>query len=167
MEDSQLADLIRQIRLVVFDFDGVFTDNSVYVSQDGTETVRCWRGDGLGLRILDDFGVATLVLSTEANPVVAARCSKLKIRCLQGCADKVVLLHQVALQSGVSLGATAYLGNDINDAGCLHQVGLPMVVHDAHPEVISLAKYRTNNRGGCGAVREVCDLFKAALSRQI
>ena len=163
IEDS-LRDLIRPIRLVVFDFDGVFTDNAVYVSQDGSETVRCWRSDGLGLRRLESLSISMFVLSTEENPVVSERCHKLKIRCVQGCLDKVAALNQIAAEGGIPLTAVAYLGNDINDSGCLQRVGLPMVVQDAHPEVIPLSKYRTEVCGGYGAVREVCDLIWSVLS---
>jgi YrbI family 3-deoxy-D-manno-octulosonate 8-phosphate phosphatase len=162
-DDPALRSLIQQVRLVVFDFDGVFTDNAVYASQDGSESVRCWRGDGLGLRILEQLRISPLVLSTEENPVVLHRCRKLKVRCIHACPDKVITLTQVAAEMGLAFSQVAYLGNDINDEGCLDKVGLPMVVADAHPDVIHLAKYRTQLRGGYGAVREVCDLFKTAL----
>ncbi len=153
-------ELIPSIRLVAFDFDGVFTDNMVYVMQDGSEAVRCFRGDGLGLRKLESAGIATVVISTETNPVVTARSRKLKIRCIQSCHDKLHALERVAAELGISLAQTAFVGNDINDLDCLKAVGLPIVVNDAHPDVIPYAKYRTRARGGNGAVRELCDLFE-------
>lgn len=156
-----LQELIRATRLVVFDFDGVFTDNSVYFSQDGIEMVRCWRSDGLGLRRLEQCGAPPIVVSTEENPIVTKRCAKMKVRCIQGCADKTVILNQLVSELGIAPREMAYLGNDINDAGCLRMVGLPMVVADAYPEVAPLAKFQTVARGGFGAVREVCDLFFA------
>ena len=76
---EELAALIRRVRLVVFDFDGVFTDNAVYVSEDGKEAVRCWRSDGLGLRELKRLGIPAVIVSTETNPVVTARSRKLAI----------------------------------------------------------------------------------------
>ncbi|MDX1951701.1 MAG: 3-deoxy-D-manno-octulosonate 8-phosphate phosphatase [Verrucomicrobiota bacterium] len=158
MIDPSLQLLILKLRLIVFDFDGVFTDNSVYVSQDGVEMVRCWRSDGLGLRLLDEVGVRYMVISTEANPVVTLRCKKLKIRCVQGCEDKVSALEQLLKTENISWEQTGYLGNDINDKGCLERVTLPMVVQDAYDAVIPLGKLRTTARGGYGAVREVCDL---------
>jgi YrbI family 3-deoxy-D-manno-octulosonate 8-phosphate phosphatase len=164
-----LVDLAR-IRLVVFDFDGVFTDNTVYVSEDGRETVRCWRSDGLGLAKLPPLGIQALVISTEVNPVVGARCRKLKLACLQGCPDKAEALERLAREKGLSseeLGTlVAYVGNDINDLGCLKMVGMPVVVNDAHPDVLPLARYRTRAPGGRGAVREVCDLLVAARAAQ-
>jgi 3-deoxy-D-manno-octulosonate 8-phosphate phosphatase (KDO 8-P phosphatase) len=162
---GSVAALIRRIRLVAFDFDGVFTDNSVYVAQDGTEAVRCWRGDGLGLRELKRLGIATVVVSTETNAVVQHRSQKLQIRCFNGCEDKLSILSGIADEMGISLGEVAFVGNDVNDLACLTAVGLPIVVSDAHPSVARVARYRTETRGGYGAVREICDLFAGALSK--
>ena len=152
------ADLVA-VRLVVFDFDGVFTDNTVYVSEDGTETVRCWRGDGLGLAALQGAGVRVLILSTEVNPVVTMRSRKLRVECVQGCDDKRARLEALVVERGLTLDQVAFVGNDINDLGCLEVVRVPIVVADAHPSVVSIARYRTERPGGHGAVREVCDLL--------
>ncbi|HKP96433.1 MAG TPA: HAD hydrolase family protein [Fibrobacteria bacterium] len=157
--DPALSKSIRQVRLLVFDFDGVFTDNTVWVNQEGVESVRCWRSDGLGLQRLRQAGLPAMVLSTEENPVVSARCRKLKIECVQGSVDKRASLVELAKARGIDLDQIAYLGNDTNDLGCLQSVGFPMVVEDAYPGVIPLARYRTRAKGGFGAVREVCDLF--------
>ncbi|HHH39527.1 MAG TPA: 3-deoxy-D-manno-octulosonate 8-phosphate phosphatase [Sedimenticola sp.] len=155
--------LVPGIRLVVFDFDGVFTDNMVYVLQDGSEAVRCSRLDGLGLEKLRRLGVEYTILSTETNPVVSARAAKLKTDCIQGCGDKPAALAALARERGIPLSAVAFVGNDINDLECLRRVGLPIVVRDAHPDVLPLARYRTLRKGGEGAVREVCDLFEQIL----
>jgi len=157
--DHDLERLLLSIKLVAFDFDGVFTDNTVYVLQDGTEAVRCFRGDGLGLARLRRAGVSTIIISTETNPVVSERSRKLGIRCIQACDDKRKTLEAVMEEMRISPVQTAFVGNDINDAECLSFVGLPIVVGDAHPDVLSLARYRTHAAGGQGAVREVCDLL--------
>jgi len=162
-----LKDLLAKIRLVAFDFDGVFTDNMVYVLEDGTEAVRCFRSDGLGLQKLEQLGIETAIISTEANPVVSARARKLKIRCVQDCRDKRAALESIAKESGISLTEVAFVGNDINDLPCLECVALPIVVQDAHPDVVSTARYQTKNPGGHGAVREVCDLFERVLSKKL
>lgn len=162
---SALCERCASVNLVVFDFDGVFTDNTVYVSQEGTETVRCWRGDGLGLARLKLAGVETAIISTETNPVVTARSRKLSMRCLQGCDDKLTALRTLANELRVTLDQVAFVGNDINDLACLNAVGLSIVVQDAHQDVIASADYRTATRGGRGAVREVCDLIAAARER--
>lgn len=154
--------VLRAIRLVAFDFDGVFTDDAVYVSEDGRESVRCWRGDGLGLRKLDALGIRTLILSTEVNPVVGLRAKKLRIECVQGLEDKRSALTDAASRSGVLLADIAYVGNDINDATCFSAVGVPIAVRNAHPDVLVCARFRTETPGGYGAVREVCDCIDRA-----
>ena len=162
VSNHELFKQLAQVRLVVFDFDGVFTDNTVYVSQDGTESVRCWRSDGLGLAKLKHAGLHTAIVSTETNPVVMARSRKLAMRCVQGCEDKRAAVAALAEELGVALGDVAFVGNDINDLTCLEAVGLPIVVQDAHPDVMNAAAYRTTAPGGRGAVREVCDAIVAA-----
>jgi YrbI family 3-deoxy-D-manno-octulosonate 8-phosphate phosphatase len=152
------------VRLVAFDFDGVFTDNAVYVLQDGTEAVRCNRSDGIGLRKLEACDVLPIIISTETNPVVTARSQKLGVRCIQGCPDKRATLDSIAQELGLSLDKIAFVGNDVNDLPCLTCVGLPIVVRDAHPDVIGYARYQTLAMGGQGAVREVCDLFERVLT---
>jgi len=153
------------IRLMVFDFDGVFTDNTVWTDSSGSESVRCWRGDGLGLERLRELAIPTWVLSTETNPVVERRCAKLGVPCRQGLPVKHEALLKVAGDEGVALENVAYVGNDINDAECLRLVGVPIVVFDAHPDVLGLARYRTRTRGGFGAVREVCDWVGASVQQ--
>lgn len=158
-DTSSLRDDALAVRFVVFDFDGVFTDNTVYVSQDGTETVRCWRGDGLGLQALRRLDIGSAIISTETNPVVTMRAKKLGIECVQGCPDKLAELHELCRRYSLQPTDLAYVGNDVNDRTCLEAVRLPIVVADAHEDVLSLAKYRTRAPGGLGAVREVCDLI--------
>lgn len=162
---AKLADLIRRTRLVAFDFDGVFTDNTVYVTDDGHESVRCWRGDGIGLRQLENLGISTVVVSTETNAVVQHRSRKLAVRCFNGCDNKLDTLSELARELGISLDEIAFVGNDVNDLACLTAVGLPVVVMDAHPAVRDVARYRTVAPGGYGAVREVCDLFVETLAK--
>lgn len=165
-EAQSIEERIREIRLVVFDFDGVFTDNMVYVFEDGCEAVRCFRGDGIGLQQLERLGIATLIISAETNPVVSARSRKLGIHCVQGCKDKRAALETSVQEMGLSLSQVAFVGNDINDLPCLMCVMLPIVVQDAHPDVIPHALYQTKVCGGHGAVREVCDLFGRVLASQ-
>jgi 3-deoxy-D-manno-octulosonate 8-phosphate phosphatase (KDO 8-P phosphatase) len=164
VNDESLQECIRAVRLVAFDFDGVFTDNMVYVFQDGTEAVRCSRADGLGLRKLERIGIETMIISLETNPVVTARSRKLGIRCIQSCEDKRSALEGIAQEMGIGLENVAFVGNDINDIPCLSCVGLPIVVQDAHPDVLPYARYRTRALGGHGAVREVCDVFVCVLT---
>lgn len=152
-----LREAAPHLRLVVFDFDGVFTDNGVWVDDRGHEWVRCTRADGIGLDKLRARGLELLVLSTETNKVVGARCRKLKLECIQGCEDKGARLLEILAERGLQAKQVAYFGNDENDRACLELVGLAVVPADAHPAVASLAKWRSLKPGGQGAVREFCD----------
>jgi N-acylneuraminate cytidylyltransferase len=154
------------VRLLVLDFDGVMTDNRVLVAQDGAEAVLCNRSDGWGLGLLKQTGVEALVLSTEKNPVVAARCRKLDLACVQGCDDKLAALQKLAKQRSLTPAQVAYVGNDANDADCLRWVGLPIAVADARPEAREAARWITTLPGGAGAVREVCDQILYQKGRQ-
>ena len=117
--NSILREAIRKSRLIAFDFDGVFTDNMVYVLQDGSEAVRCNRSDGIGLQKLRKLKIEMVILSTESNPVVSARAQKLNIRCFQNCEDKRKTLQNLAREIGISLDQVAFVGNDINDQACM------------------------------------------------
>ena len=148
---------LSEIRLVVFDFDGVFSDNRVWTNDRGEESVACFRGDSAGLRRLDEVGVDYFVLTSETNDAVPARARKIRIECVRGIEDKLPVLEAELQRRGVSLAETAYVGNDINDAGCLAAVGLAVVPSDAWPEVVPLAGVVLTRAGGHGCVREFCD----------
>ncbi|CAG1001468.1 3-deoxy-D-manno-octulosonate 8-phosphate phosphatase (KDO 8-P phosphatase) [Phycisphaerales bacterium] len=157
--------LIKRIALVVFDFDGVMTDNTVLVMQDGTEGVLCNRSDGLGIGLMKDAGFSMLVISKEQNPVVSARCRKLGLECMQGVDDKPAALARVLQDRGLSPAHAAYVGNDVNDVECMRMVGMPVAVADAWPAALKAAKFVTKRPGGHGAVREVCEWFLGARGR--
>lgn len=159
-------ELLATLQLVVFDFDGVFTDNTVYTDQNGVESVRCWRSDGLGLGRLRESGVQIYILSTEENQVVSARARKLKIPCKQGVADKAEAIVELCCTTSAAIERTMFVGNDINDIPAFKLVGFPVAVADAYPEVHPYVMYRTERAGGAGAVREICDLIFQARHNQ-
>ena len=161
----ETEETIQKIQLIAFDFDGVFTDNMVYTFEDGREAVKCSRSEGLGLQKLKALGIDMIVISTEENPVVAARCRKLGLLCIQGCENKLVALIEILNKKNISIQNVAYVGNDINDIPCLNHVGFPIVVKDGHPDVLHLARYCTTRSGGHGAVREICDLFDSIMRK--
>ena len=152
-------ELLASVKLIAFDFDGVFTDNTVYVNQDGVESVRCWRSDGIGLSRLKNLGVQAVIISTEANRVVTTRAKKLKIPCKQGVEDKAVAILETCTELGVSPEQTMFVGNDVNDILAFKSIGIPVAVGDAYPEVLPHILFSTKKPGGFGAVREVCDLI--------
>ena len=155
---------MSSIKAIAFDFDGVFTDNLVYVMQNGDEAVACNRSDGMGISMLRAKGVPLVIISTEGNPIVKVRAAKLNLEVIQGVDDKLPRLIDWAGVKGLTLNQIAYLGNDINDLGCLKKAGLGVVVADAYPAAIDAADLILTKKGGHGAVREVADLWLAANS---
>ncbi|WP_084463784.1 N-acetylneuraminate synthase family protein [Microtetraspora fusca] len=147
---------------VVTDFDGVHTDDRAYVDSDGREMVVVSRSDGMGVALLKRSGVRLLVLSTERNPVVAARARKLGVPVLQGLNAKETALRDWLAIEGLDPDRVAYVGNDVNDLGCMALVGWPVAVPDAHPRVRAAARVVLGHAGGAGAVRELCDRVLAA-----
>jgi len=145
---------------LVFDFDGVFTDNSVYLNEEGEEFVRCSRGDGMGLDLVrKHLKIPMVVISKEQNKVVAARCRKLKLDCYHGVDEKLSLLKKIVEEYKTSLDKTVFVGNDVNDKECIMAAGLGVVVSDAHDSVKDCADFTLKSAGGKGAIRELCDLF--------
>ena len=158
---SKIAQL-KMVKAIVFDFDGVFTDNRVYVSQNGEEAVACDRSDGMGILMLRKVGVPMVIISTEKNPVVAVRGAKLQMDVLQGIDDKLPTLEKWASENDLTLDQLAFVGNDINDVECIEGVGLGVVVADAYPVAVAAADMQLTRNGGRGAVREIADFWLAA-----
>ncbi|WP_084499479.1 acylneuraminate cytidylyltransferase [Brevibacterium album] len=144
---------------LVTDFDGVHTDDSAFVSEDGREEVRVHRGDGMGVGRLVNAGFPVLILSKERNPVVTRRAEKLRTEVLQGIDDKASALEGWCAARGLDPARVAYVGNDLNDLPAFGVVGWPIAVADAHPAVRTAARLVLTREGGHGAVREVCDLI--------
>jgi 3-deoxy-D-manno-octulosonate 8-phosphate phosphatase (KDO 8-P phosphatase) len=161
LDDPRFAERALGVRLLGIDFDGVMTDNSVYVFEDGREAVRCSRLEGYGLRRLIAAGAEPVIVSTEANGVVTARARKLNIACKQNVPDKVAAMDALLRERGLDWREAAFIGNDVNDLDVLKRVGLPVVVADAHACVCLDGVFRTARRGGDGAVRELCDAIAA------
>lgn len=154
---------LQSIHTVAFDFDGVFTDNKVWVDQDGCESVRCDRGDGLGfdfVRLYKSRGkldAEFIILSKEKNPVVAARAAKLKLACHQGIGDKVGFMESYLRgrlgDAKDHFRGLIYVGNDLNDVSLMRRAGFSVAPSDAHPMVRGLADMVLDQPGGQGFVR--------------
>jgi N-acylneuraminate cytidylyltransferase len=155
------AEKLATVEAIAFDFDGVFTDNRVYVMQNGDEAVVCDRSDGMGVSMLRKAGVPMVVISTETNPVVSARCAKLGLEVRQGIDDKLPALEAWATQNDLGMEVIAFVGNDINDVECLRASGLGVVVADAYPVAAEAADLVLAKDGGRGAVRELADRLLA------
>lgn len=149
---------------LVCDFDGVFTDNSVFVTQEGQEIVRCDRGDGAGIAKLKELGLKVLVLSAETNSVVAARCMKLGVECIQGVGNKKDILQKWLEANNLKWEQIVYLGNDVKDMPCMLQSGAAYAPNDAHETLKREPVKFGRKNGGKGFVREICDIIENAVS---
>lgn len=149
----------EKLSLVVFDFDGVMTDNRVWVNEHGDESVSASRGDGMGIEMLLAAGFKAVIISTEPNPVVGVRARKIGIPYFHGVGDKAKTLQAYLETEKVPASETIYVGNDVNDLPCFPLVAFAVVVADAHPSVRRQADHILQHAGGQGAVREICDLI--------
>ena len=159
MNKKFIKDKFFKVKLAIFDFDGVFTDNKVLVSQLGVESVLCCRSDGIGISRLSSIGIKSYVISSETNPIVRVRCEKLKIPVIQGVVDKRKAIEDLCNSISISPKDCLFLGNDINDINAFQIVGYPIAVADAYEEINDYVIYKTKRKGGNGAVREICDLI--------
>jgi D-sedoheptulose 7-phosphate isomerase len=145
------------IDLIVYDFDGVMTDNRVCLTQDGVEAVVCSRADGLGVDLLRRAGIPQIIISTETNDVVLARARKLGLEALHGVRDKCKALIEYCTKRAFELHRTVYVGNDLNDLAAMTRVGFPVSPADGHVAIRALACFVTRAAGGAGVVRELAD----------
>ncbi len=154
----KIAQTIRpNIRLIIYDFDGVLTDNRVWVSEDGKEAVACNRSDGWWIGEIRRLPIEQVILSTERNPVVAARGKKIGLEVCQGQEDKKAALLALANAREVDLQQVVYVGNEMNDYESMKIVGFPLAPCDSHPEILKLATWIIPVAGGKGIVRHLFD----------
>jgi N-acylneuraminate cytidylyltransferase len=157
------ARLLRRVRALVLDVDGVLTDGGLYYGPDGEGLKRFSVKDGMGLRLLREAGVALALISGENSRIVQRRAEKLKIEdVFVGVEDKLAVLEKLLATRGVAFEEAAYMGDDLNDLASMRRVGLPIAPADAVPEILRAARWVTKRRGGDGAVREVCDAILSA-----
>ena len=151
--------LIDKIKLIVYDFDGVMTDNKVYIDQNSNEMVQVNRADGLGISEIKKLGIEQIIISTEKNTVVSARAAKLGIPCLQGIDNKKLTLINYCNKNEINLQNVAFVGNDINDKDVISIVGTTFCPADAHKSIKSISDNILKTNGGDGVVRELFDLI--------
>ncbi len=157
---KQRRSLPEKPRLLVMDFDGVLTDNRVWVNENGVEMVAANRSDSMGVRLLrQTTGMEVVVISTEVNPVVSARCKKMNVPVIQGVEDKPAVLQKYLAERGIAANDAIFVGNDVNDTPCFPIVGCAVAPVDAQPEALRQADIVLSQRAGHGAVRELCDIL--------
>lgn len=159
--------LPKLIEAIALDFDGVFTDNRVIIYQDGSEGCVCNRSDGLGVsKLMETHYLPIKVFSTENNPLLQHRCSKLRIPFSYNLENKVSELEKWINGIKANPANVIFVGNDINDLECMKFVGCGVAVKDAYPEVINAARIVLESPGGDGAIREIMDLVKRRLEEE-
>ena len=151
---------LKNIDLIIYDFDGVMTDNRVLVREDGEEAVFCNRSDGLAISKIKRMGISQLIISTETNKVVEVRAKKLGIPILHGINNKKEILKKYCKEKNIDLSKVIYVGNDINDLEAMKIVGFSVAPADAAKKIKKIAKIITGARGGEGVVRELLNKFK-------
>lgn len=145
------------LEAIVFDFDGVLTDNRVYINQEGQEMVCCNRSDGLAFEVLRKSHLKLYILSTETNPVVSARAAKLKIPVIQAANDKRSAIISLAAKESFLLTRTMFVGNDLNDLGAMQSCGVSVCPSDSHWKILAVATFKLKSKGGQGVVRELVE----------
>jgi N-acylneuraminate cytidylyltransferase len=152
----------EQIDLIISDFDGVITDNRVWVNEDGTEYVAAYRSDSIGVQLLRTIGIEVMILSSEPNRVVEARARKMGVEVIHGIGlhDKGRVMREVLEQKNIKADNVIYVGNDLNDLPCFEVAGWSVAVADAYPEVMHAADHVLSRTGGHGALRELVDLIR-------
>lgn len=146
---------LKAIKLIVYDFDGVLTDNRVLVMEDGCEGVFCNRSDGLAIKKIKEQGILQVILSTESNKTVSMRGVKLGIRVIQNIPDKKKALLKFCKELGLNLKNVVYVGNDLNDLEAMKMVGFPVCPKDADKFIKKISVIILNAKGGYGVAREL------------
>ena len=144
---------IDDLDALIFDFDGVLTDNKVHLDQNGNEWVSCNRSDGLAFDVLRRFKKHTYIISTEKNKVVVARAKKLKIPVLYGVENKAKELQKLSIKKKFKLSRTLYVGNDLNDYEALKLCGYSACPSDSHKKIKQVSTFKLDANGGYGVVR--------------
>lgn len=149
---------MKNMKLFVTDFDGVWTDNYVFTGTDGSEFIRCNKADSLRISEIKEKGIRIVVLTNERNQCVVERCKKLNLEVIQT-NDKFKSMLDLVFGTEYDFESTAFFGNDLNDLKCYTLAGIRITVPEAPMRVKRLATYITKKGGGQGAVREVFDLI--------
>jgi len=149
--------ILDDIDALVFDFDGVLTNNLVYLNQDGLESVACSRADGLAFDVLRKLKKPAFILSTEKSTVVVMRAKKLKIPAIQGVSDKVRAIKELIDENHYNIKNILYVGNDLNDYLAMQFCGYSVCPSDSHPKIKHISDICLSTNGGNGVVRELLE----------
>ena len=147
----------EEVEGFIFDFDGVLTDNKVYLNQYGVESVACSRADGLGFDVLKKINKPVWIFSTERNEVVLKRANKLRVAVINAISNKFDSLNKLAEKEALNLSNCVYVGNDLNDYHAMNLCGLKICPSDAHNDIKKISDVILEVEGGAGVVREILE----------
>ncbi len=145
----------NKIKCIFYDFDGVMTDNCVWIDEDGKESVSVNRSDGYAIARIKDWGIRQVIISTETNPVVKRRAEKLKLEIVSGVADKAEVMKKYCEAHGIELEETVFVGNDLNDISAMRIAGIKAAPADAEKEILEIADWISERKGGFGVIRDL------------
>jgi 3-deoxy-D-manno-octulosonate 8-phosphate phosphatase (KDO 8-P phosphatase) len=155
---------INELDALILDFDGVLTDNKVYIDENGKELVCCSRADGLAFDALRKLQIPVYILSTESNPVVSARAHKLKVPVIQGVKSKIDSLKSLCTEHNYNSSKILFVGNDLNDYQVIEYCGFSACPADSHDSIKNISTFVCSTNGGEGIVREILEVvFKLNL----
>ena len=161
--DSNLKARAQKIKLVIFDVDGVMTDGSLFIGDDGQEYKMFNTQDGLGMRLLKKSGIKLAIITGRNSNSVLIRAENLEVDYFyQGISDKREAFNDLIKKTGLKAEECAFMGDDIVDLPPMLQSGLAITVPGSHDEVKKIAHFITEKIAGYGAVREACDLIMKA-----
>jgi len=160
---KQIAEIAKNIKLLILDVDGVLTDGRIILDNEGNELKAFHVRDGHGIKMLAKAGIQVAIITGRYSKVVERRAKELGItEVYQRCHIKTVAFEHIIGKYGLTEKEVAYMGDDIVDIPVFKMVGLPIAVSDAEDEARKYAVLVTRNRGGRGAVREICDFLLKA-----
>lgn len=158
---TEIRERMKKLKLIIYDFDGVMTDNRVIVGQDGTESVVAHRGDGYGVSQIKKLPIEQVIISTETNPVVRRRAEKLDIGIIHGVSDKKSTVMKYCQEKGYAMEEVMFIGNDLNDYDAMMTVGIKGAPADAEEEILAIADWVSQAKGGYGVIRELYRVLQA------
>lgn len=163
---SQVLNKAKNIKLLICDVDGVFSDGRIYLGNDGEELKAFHTRDGYGIKEIQQHGIAVAIITGRKSAIVEQRMRSLNVQHIyQGQEDKIIAYKQLLTDLELSDDQVAYIGDDLGDQPVMQLVGLSVAVNDAHPLLVNQSDFITSLPGGFGAVRELCDMLLIAQQR--
>jgi len=160
LEFEAFKNQLKTVKLLSLDVDGILTDGGLYYAEDGQELRKFNVKDGMGMKRLREAGVEICIISASTTQAIQERGKRLGVPFVYtGVKNKIEVLEDICKRLSIDLSSVAHMGDDVNDLSIMHRIGTPITVADGVEAVKQETLYITQKAGGCGAVREICDLL--------